>query len=610
MILAGRHERSGASFAPAGADGAGAASPAPVLSVDGLTVVVGGEHGPRPVVSDLSFTLSRGETLCIAGESGSGKSMTSLAIMGLLPKPGARIEAGTIRLGDTDLASLGENAMRRIRGDRIAMIFQEPMTSLNPVLTIGRQLTEAIEAHESVGRAEARRRAVEALKAVRIPDAESRLSQHPHELSGGMRQRVMIAMALALQPGRAHRRRADDGARRHGAGRGAGTPARPAARSRHGDHPDHPRHGRRRRDGRPRRRDARGSHGRGRPGGGDLRPSPREAYTRELLAAVPRIGEGSGRVATRAPEAAAPRPVPVVSVADLAVRFDLKGGLFGRVQRRVHAVEGVSFDIMPGETLSLVGESGCGKSTTAKALAGLVPYEGDIVVSGRNMGGLPRREAKAMRREIQMIFQDPFASLDPRMTVGDLVAEPMVIHGIASGAERRERVAGLFERVGLSPDQTSRYPHEFSGGQRQRICIARALALRPKLIIADESVSALDVSVQARVLELLRELQADFGIAYLFISHDMAVVENISDRVAVMYLGQIVEMGTRDQVFGDPQHPYTRRLIAAVPVPDPTRRRHGFPRLDTEIASPVRRPGDAPERLPLADVGQGHLVAA
>ena len=239
-----------------------------------------------------------------------------------------------------------------------------------------------------------------------------------------------------------------------------------------------------------------------------------------------------------------------------------------------------------------------------------MPYEGDIVVAGTNMAGLPRGEAKAMRRNVQMIFQDPFASLDPRMTVGDLIAEPMLIHGIATGTERRDRVADLLSRVGLTADQMQRYPHEFSGGQRQRICIARALALRPKLIIADESVSALDVSVQARVLELLRELQAEFGIAYLFISHDMAVVENISDRVAVMYLGQIVEMGTRDQIFANPQHPYTQRLIAAVPVPDPKRRRAQFPRLDTEIASPVRKPGDAPHRLALNDRGGGHMVAA
>ncbi|RVA28206.1 ABC transporter ATP-binding protein, partial [Mesorhizobium sp. M7A.F.Ca.CA.004.11.2.1] len=283
---------------------------------------------------------------------------------------------------------------------------------------------------------------------------------------------------------------------------------------------------------------------------------------------------------------------------------------FGRVTRRVHAVEGVTFSIAPNETLALVGESGCGKSTTAKALAGLVPYSGGVVIGGRNLSGLGRDERKAVRRDVQMIFQDPYASLDPRMRVGDLVAEPLLIHGIASKQERSQRVAALFERVGLSADQMDLYPHEFSGGQRQRVCIARALALRPKLIIADESVSALDVSVQARVLDLLKELQREFGVAYLFISHDMAVVENISDRVAVMYLGQIVEMGTRDQVFSNPRHPYTRRLIEAVPVPDPAKRRSRFARLDQEIPSATRRIGEAPLKLALRDFGNGHLVAA
>ncbi|WP_082525670.1 ABC transporter ATP-binding protein [Mesorhizobium sp. Root102] len=588
---------------------AGAAAPVttgPVLEIAGLSVSVRGEDGEREVVSNLSLTLSRGETLCIAGESGSGKSMTALAIMQLLPQPAARISAGKIRLGDTDLAGLDERRMRRIRGDRIAMIFQEPMTSLNPVLSIGRQLTESIEAHTSLSQGEARQRAIEALKAVRISEAESRLKQFPHELSGGMRQRVMIAMALALEPDVLI---ADepttaldvtvqgevlellrDLQRQHGTSvilitHDMGVVAEMA------DRVIIMRHGRMVEEGRT----------------SDIFAAPQADYTRELLAAVPRIGSGVGRQKSRDAETAT--PANVAEVKDLHVRFDLHGGFFGRVTRRVHAVEGVSFSIAPNETLALVGESGCGKSTTAKALAGLVPYSGDIVIGGRNLSGLGRDERKAVRRDVQMIFQDPFASLDPRMRVGDLVAEPLVIHGIASKEERSERVAALFERVGLSADQMELYPHEFSGGQRQRVCIARALALRPKLIIADESVSALDVSVQARVLDLLKELQREFGVAYLFISHDMAVVENISDRVAVMYLGQIVEMGTRDQVFSNPRHPYTKRLIEAVPVPDPGKRRSRFARLDQEIPSATRRIGEAPLKLALSDVGGGHLVA-
>ncbi|RWO71719.1 MAG: ABC transporter ATP-binding protein [Mesorhizobium sp.] len=579
----------------------------PVLDIANLCVSVRGEDGEREVVSDLSLTLSRGETLCIAGESGSGKSMTALAIMQLLPQPAARISSGKIHLGDTDLTILDERRMRRIRGARIAMIFQEPMTSLNPVLSIGRQLTESIEAHTSLSQSEARQRAIEALKAVRISEAESRLRQFPHELSGGMRQRVMIAMALALEPDVLI---ADepttaldvtvqgevlellrDLQRQHGTSvilitHDMGVVAEMA------DRVIIMRHGRMVEEGKT----------------ADIFARPQADYTRELLAAVPRIGSGIGRQKSRDAETA--MPANVAEVTDLHVRFDLHGGFFGRVTRRVHAVEGVSFSIAPNETLALVGESGCGKSTTAKALAGLVPYSGDIAVGGRNLSGLGRDERKAVRRDVQMIFQDPYASLDPRMRVGDLVAEPLLIHGIASKQERSQRVAALFERVGLSADQMELYPHEFSGGQRQRVCIARALALRPKLMIADESVSALDVSVQARVLELLKELQREFGVAYLFISHDMAVVENISDRVAVMYLGQIVEMGTRDQVFSNPRHPYTRRLIQAVPVPDPAKRRSRFARLDQEIPSATRRIGEAPLKLALRDVGNGHLVAA
>jgi peptide/nickel transport system ATP-binding protein len=583
-------------------DSTGAENVATVLSVEALGISVRTEAGLQPLVSDMGFALRRGETLAIAGESGSGKSITALAIMGLLPAPAVRVTGGRIRLGETDLTTLGERALQTVRGNRIAMIFQEPMTSLNPVMTIGTQLIEAIEAHDPLPRVEARTRAIAALQAVRLSEPERRLGQYPDELSGGMRQRVMIAMAIALRPDVliadepttaldvTVQREVLDLLRRLQRDLGTaiilithdmGVVAEMADRVLI------------LRDGRiveeaPVAR---------------LFESPRAAYTRELLNAVPRIGSGAVQTAR-----ARPTGMPVARVQDLSVAFDLRGGIFGRVTHRVHAVEGVSFEIHPGETFALVGESGSGKSTIARALVGLVPFSGSVEIAGQRLGA-GRHALRAVRRAAQLIFQDPKAALDPRMRVGDLVAEPLVIHGIGTPAERRGRVANLFERVGLAPADADRFPHEFSGGQRQRICIARALALEPRLIIADESVSALDVSVQARVLDLLRGLKDDFGVAYLFISHDMAVVENIADRVAVMYLGQIVETGSRDQIFRDPRHSYTRRLIEAVPIPDPTHVRQPVDRPPSEIPSPVRRIGDPPSRRSLISVGHGHLVA-
>ncbi len=575
---------------------------APVLTVTGLCVSARTEAGLVSLVENLSFSLARGETLAIAGESGSGKSITSLAIIGLLPPPAVRLTAGRIQLGDTDLTALPEPQMRAIRGDRIAMIFQEPMTSLNPVMTVGAQLVEAIRAHADLSRAAARRQALAALASVRISEPDRRLDQYPHELSGGMRQRVMIAMALALRPDvliadepttaldvTVQREVLDllrDLQRDLGTAiilitHDMGVVAEMASRV------IVMRHGRMVETGPV----------------SQIFAAPKMAYTQELLAAVPRMGAGAAKARP------APGSDPVARLEDVQVRFDLTGGLFGRVTHRVHAVEHVSFCVNAGETFALVGESGCGKSSIARAMAGLVPHQGRIEIAGRTLGGLDAAGRKALRRDLQVVFQDPMAALDPRMRVGDLVAEPLVIHAIGTDAERQARVAELFARVGLTPDQMERYPHEFSGGQKQRICIARALALKPKLIIADESVSALDVSVQARVLELLEELKRDFGIAYLFISHDMAVVENIADRVAVMYLGQIVEMGSRAQIFGNPQHPYTRRLIEAVPVPDPAHVRAVHIRPSGEVPSPVMRVGQGPERVRLTDKGGGHLVA-
>ena len=361
---------------------------------------------------------------------------------------------------------------------------------------------------------------------------------------------------------------------------------------------------------RPRHRDARRAARSTRATPAPLFAAPRSDYARALLAAVPRIGSGPGRVATR-DLAAADRqlPRPVLEVENLVVRFPVRGGLFGRVKANVHAVEGVSFRIRPGETLSLVGESGCGKSTTAKALAGLLPYRGRHRRRRQeHRRRWTRRAQSPMRRAVQMVFQDPYASLDPRMTVGELVREPLDIHGVGTPAERRDAVVRLFERVGL-------------GGGRGRAAIRTNspaasgsaspspahLRCEPSVIVADESVSALDVSIQATVLELLRELQAEFGIAYLFISHDMAVVENISDRVAVMYAGRIVETATRDQLFSNPRHPYTRRLIDAVPVPDPTRRRT-LPRIEGELPSNTHPVGYVPANMPLSEVEPGHWI--
>ena len=571
---------------------------APVLRIQDLTVSVKSEGGLQPLVSNLSFDLHRGETLAIAGESGSGKSIASLAIMGLLPPPAVRVTGGQIALGETDLLRLPENLMQAVRGNRIAMIFQEPMTSLNPVMTIGRQLTEAIRAHETLPAAEAQLRALAALQSVRISEPERRMRQYPHQLSGGMRQRVMIAMALALRPDvliadepttaldvtvqaevlellRDLQR--DLGTAIILITHDMGVVAEMA------DRVIVMKSGAAVETGTVR----------------DIFASPQHPYTQGLLAAVPRMGNGAGAV-----------PVvsdPVLRVRDLAVRYAITAGLLSRVTHYVHAVAGISFDIRQGETFAIVGESGCGKSTVARALTGLAPFTGSVEIADRPLG--PKGPDKALRRDIQMIFQDPMASLDPRMTVGDLVAEPLVIHGIGNKSDQKAAVEALFEKVGLTRDQISRYPHEFSGGQRQRICIARALALKPKLIIADESVAALDVSVQARVLDLLKSLKDEFGVAYLFISHDMAVVENICDRIAVMYMGQIVETGTRAQVFGNPQHAYTHRLISAVPVADPSRTRSQLQRPTTEVPSPIVPVGQVPPKPALRDIGHGHMVA-
>ncbi len=497
------------------------------------------------------------------------------------------------------------------------------MTSLNPVFPVGEQIAESIRLHQGKSHADALKEAQRMLDLVRIPEAKNVLSRYPHQLSGGMRQRVMIAMALSCRPAlliadepttaldvtiqaqilqliRVLQKEMQMGVIfiTHDMGVVAEMADRVQVMYR-GDVVET------------------GSVE-------SLFAHPQQPYTRALLAAVPKLGAMSGRSlpakfpliqqGEQQPEqpqdTVRQQEPPILQVRDLVTRFDIRSGIFNRVHRRVHAVEKVSFDLRPGETLALVGESGCGKSTTGRSLLRLVESQGgSITFNGKRIDRLSGQALSHLRRDIQFIFQDPYASLDPRLTVGFSIMEPLLVHGIAKGQEAEKRVAWLLERVGLLPEHAQRYPHEVSGGQRQRICIARALALNPKVVIADEAVSALDVSIQAQIINLMLDLQREFGIAFLFISHDMAVVERISHRVAVMYLGQIVEIGPRQAVFEQPQHPYTRKLMAAVPVADPTHRRRERALLVDEIPSPIRALGDEPEVAPLVEVSSGHFVA-
>lgn len=602
----------------------------PILRIDSLSIA----FGSNTVVEDLSFDLHKGETLAIVGESGSGKSMTSLAIMRLVGYLNASITGGRILFQPpgsrhpVDLVEFSEQEMRRVRGKEISMIFQEPMTSLNPVYTVGDQITEVLLLHENHTRESAKREAVRLLQLVRLADAESLLSRYPHQLSGGMRQRVMIAMSLACKPKVLV---ADepttaldvtiqaqilaiikDLQRELGMAvifitHDMGVVAEVADRvvvMREGETVEE-------------------------ASVKDIFDSPSAAYTQALLSAVPKLGSMRGESLPRIEQLfifdghqahQVGEPViqdtvrgeaePVVKVENLVTRFDIRKGLLGRVSHRVHAVESVSLEVYPGETLALVGESGSGKSTIGRTIQLLQEStSGDIYFSGKSLASMGQAERMRLRQEVQYIFQDPFASLDPRKTVGFSIAEPILTHGLLSGKHKvQQRVCELLERVGLKPEHASRYPHEFSGGQRQRICIARALAAKPKLIIADEALSALDVSIQAQIIYLMMTLQQEEGLAYLFISHDMAVVEQISHRVAVLHLGQIVEMGPRQRVFDAPQHEYTRKLLSAVPVADPGHKReHDL--LEGEIPSPIRKIGNEPTINPLVEIDTGHFVS-
>ena len=607
-------------------------APAPLLSVRGVSVDFNTDTGGFRAVDNLDFDVRPGRTLAIVGESGSGKSVTSMAIMRLTDYSGGRISTGQILFRgsddrEVDLTQASDEQMRAIRGNDIAMIFQEPMTSLNPVFTIGDQIVEAIMLHQQLSRSAARQSARKLLEKVRLPDAEQLLDRYPHQLSGGMRQRVMIAMALSCQPrlliadepttaldvtiqaqilNTIRELQRDLGTAVIFITHDMGVVAEMA------DDVVVMLRGKKVEQGTVQ----------------EIFNAPKHPYTRALLAAVPRLGSLTGRdLPLRTPQTVlegdtlrevgetreqdtARYDEPALRVDKLTTRFDVGHNLFGRVTHRVHAVEQVSFDVYPGETLALVGESGSGKSTIGKTLQQLVaPTSGAVRYNGQDIFSMDSAGRQRLRQEIQYIFQDPYASLDPRKTVAFSIAEPIRTHGLLSGEDAiARRVGELLEQVGLKPEHATRYPHEFSGGQRQRVCIARALASNPKLIIADESVSALDVSIQAQILNLLMDLQKDRGLSYLFITHDMAVVEKVSHRVAVLYLGQIVELGTRRQIFESPQHAYTRKLLAAVPVAEPGRH------IDTsliegEIPSPVRRVGDEPAIVPLFEFAPGHQVA-
>jgi peptide/nickel transport system ATP-binding protein len=534
-----------------------------LLTVGDLRVGFVTEGGRVRAVDGVSFDLAPGEVLAIVGESGSGKSVTAQTILGLTRSPNARIE-GSVKLGTEELIGADDEALRGVRGERVAMIFQDPLTSFNPVYRIGWQIAEAIRAHrEDVSEGEARERTIELLDSVGIPDAAQRVDDYPHQFSGGMRQRAMIAMALSLEPevliadepttaldvtvqaqilGLLARLNRERGLATILITHDLGVVAEVADRVlvMH--------------EGKIVER-------------GDLDQifySPADPYTRKLLDAVVRLDAAPPLRARRESE-------PLLEVTDLVKHFPVKRGLLiDREVDRVRAVDGVSLSVHQGETLGLVGESGSGKSTLSRTILQLLaPSSGSIRFEGREIAGLSRRQMRPLRRQMQMVFQDPYASLNPRKRVGQIVGEPLRLQGEAKGAELRREVQGLLDRVGLSAEHYDRFPHEFSGGQRQRIGIARALALRPKLIIADEPVSALDVSIRAQILDLLSELQAEFGLTYVFVAHDIGVVRHVSDRIAVMHRGKIVEQGPADEVCERPRDAYTKQLLAAVPIPDP-----------------------------------------
>ncbi|ELZ69198.1 peptide ABC transporter ATP-binding protein [Haloferax prahovense DSM 18310] len=642
----------------------------PLLDVRGLRTEFRTDAGPIVASNEVSFSLDRGETMGLVGESGAGKSVTARSLMRLIDSPG-EITGGQVVFNGEDLLQKTEAEMRDIRGNRIAMIPQDPMSSLNPVMTVGEQITETIRRHQDVSKSEARQLAIESMDDVGIPDAEERIDDYPHEFSGGMRQRVLVAIGFSCEPDLIiadepttaldvttqakildllNEMQEREGTAvlmiTHNLGVVAQTcdhvgvmyAGNLVETAELGDLFDRPRHPYTRAlidsipevdtdyDELPTLDGAMPDLG-NLPSGCNF--APRCPHATEACRtggdpSLDSVGDDSSRAAclhaadldlseSTVPESGAGRRdvdrsgEPLFEVRNLKKYFNAGEGVFGNVhlsweggglptveRRHVKAVDDVSFDVYPGETVGLVGESGCGKSTVARtALRLLDPTDGEVYFEGQPLHELGTSEIRSLRREMQMIFQDPQSSLNPRKTVGQIVGRAMEKHGIATGEEKRERVGDLLERVGLSRAAASKYPHEFSGGQQQRVAIAHALAVEPKLIVCDEPVSALDVSVQAQILNLLNEIQEDENISFLFISHNIGVIRHICDRVAVMYLGKIAEFGSIEQVFSPPFHPYTESLLSAVPHANPDRETDRI-LLEGSVPSPINPPSGCP----------------
>jgi len=597
----------------------------PILQIRDFNVLFDTHDSNVHAVKNLNFDIGEGECVGIVGESGSGKSQLFLGALGLLTSNGRA--TGSVKYRGKELLGLSERALNKVRGSKITMIFQDPLTALTPHMTIGAQMMEALRTHQHVPHAEAQKRCLEILDLVRIPEAHDRMGQYPHELSGGMRQRVMIAMATVCGPDLLI---ADEPTTAldvtvqaqileimrdlkkelktaivlisHDMGVIAGM-ADKVQVMRLGEVVE---------------------------GGStdDVFYSPKHDYTKALLDAMPRIDRPMRKGhAILQPLSTIGAEKRLLDVEDLKVYFPIKTGGFPVSKiKPLRAVDGVSFSLRQGETLGIVGESGCGKSTLARAVMKLIEKtDGAVVWSGRDLSDLHGPEVRALRKEFQIVFQDPLASLDPRMTIGESIAEPLVtLQPELTRTQVQDEVRAMMNRVGLEPGWINRYPHEFSGGQNQRVGIARAMIIKPKLIVCDEAVSALDVSIQSQIVDLILNLQSEFGMSMIFISHDLSIVRQVAHRVMVLYLGRIVELADRNSIYEDPRHPYTRALIAAVPVPDPKAERG---KLHVTLASDLPSPLDSRAQLSflkskmiddpdaeqyrpkLIEVATGHFVA-